>query len=191
MRRITLGAIAALVFLLGLLTPAAQASSHFLPQYFKTYAGTAVWGWDETGALTVSGGVAINLGTSTVAIGGAVTYTADVTLSGDGIDLLFNAANQNTIGSATKGAKAVYTRAVTGETGTALTLTASSGITVASTSTASGGFIIPPTSEPSMLASTTSGLIWNHNATANYGCGGACATNKFLVFVNGAWAALH
>jgi hypothetical protein len=144
-----------------------------------TKAGDATF----AGGLTASGAVAIS---------GAQTITADMTLSGNGIDILFNAANQNTVGAAAAGAKAVFTRALTGETGTALTISAGSGVTNSAVNTMTGGGIaLTATSAPAVTSSTGPGLLWLHDATANNGCGGACTNHKLYCFINGTWTALH
>jgi hypothetical protein len=77
----------------------------------------------------------------TVDYAGASTIENDVTLKGDGTDLLFHTANQNTIGAATKGAKVIYTRAVTNETSTALTITGASGIGLVGATTITGALV--------------------------------------------------
>jgi len=151
-----------------------------------------------SGATTVSGALAIS---------GAQTVTADVTLSGSGTDLLFNAANQNTIGAAAAGAKAVYTRAVTNETGQALTVTGASGISLVGATTVTGNvlpeatgtrsvgsqaaqygaFELAPLSNPLTTSSTATGEFWLTNATP----GAGKTAWKVYVFINGSWTALH
>ena len=111
-----------------------------------------------------------------LAVGGATTYTADVTLSGDGIDLLFNAANQNTIGAATKGAKVIYTRAVTGETSTALTISAASGITLSNDVGASGNITLANTKD----------LLFATDGGSDVGALASCAGTVFADNVQGA-----
>ncbi len=140
----------------------------------------------ETGSvLTLSAG-------SGIAISSPTTPTADMTFSGSGVDILFNAANQNSIGAAAKGAKEVFTRAVTGETGTALTISAASGITNSAVNTMTGGgVVLTATAAPAQTASTSAGLLWLHDATANNGCGGPCTDNKLYCFINGSWTVLH
>jgi hypothetical protein len=96
---------------------------------------TGASGITLTGDVTITGTLT---GPTLIDVTAPYTWTADQTYSGNGVDLLFNAQNQNTIGASDKGAKAVFTRAVTGETGTALTITGSSGIGLVGAVTVTG-----------------------------------------------------
>jgi hypothetical protein len=141
-----------------------------------------------TNKLVINGSGNITTMSGTVALSGASTLTEDMTLSGDGVDLLFNAANQNTIGAATKGAKAVFTRALTGETSTALTISAGSGITNTAVNTMTGGgIVLTATSAPAQTSSTSAGLLWLTNATPQ----GGLTANKLYCYINGSWTVLH
>jgi hypothetical protein len=98
-------------------------------------SGTKKFSVNHAGDVTIAGTLT---GPTLIDVTAPYTFEDDVTLKGDGTDLLFHTANQNTIGAATKGAKAIFTRAITNETASALTITGASGITLAGTVSASG-----------------------------------------------------